>query len=229
MRLVFLTQCLSKKSRKLDRKLSELLDFASKNIYCELKVLSDNALHILCYAAKILELTRSPGFIVEFGSGYGCLAHIFKQLLPDSTLLLIDLPELLAIQYLYLQYALPNVKIIFHSNINGDFEKGAIHLMPVHFIANLNANLNADIFVSTFAISESPLNLQQIVYDKQFFGASLLYLSGQLNGWHRMFEDHYLLHEADGQYIHLSFVYHIIIPCFRSSPSYEIIATDRRN
>ena len=155
---------------------------------------SANALHLLCYAAKILDMYESPEILVEFGSGYGCLAHIFKQLLPNCTLLLIDIPELLAIQYLYLRYALPHATIVFHSEVKEEFQRGAIHLIPVHFLENLN--VRADFFVSTFAISESPKDVQKIVCNKKFFNADMVYIVGQLNGWNNMFEDHSLICNA---------------------------------
>lgn len=152
---------------------------------------STNALNKLSYAAKILELSGSHNFFVEFGSGYGCLAHILKQLIPDSTLILIDIPEFLALQYVYLQYSLSDCPIIFHKEVPCEFKAGVIHLVPTHYIKDLK--FNADVFISTFAISESPACVQKIICDKKFFNAKMCYITGQLYGWNAKFEDHYLL------------------------------------
>lgn len=194
----------------------------SKELNC-----SANALHLLCYAAKILDLCEAPENIVEFGSGYGCLAHIFKQLVPNCTLFLIDIPELLAIQYLYLQYAFPQATIVVHSQEKEEeFQKGAIHLIPVHFLKDLN--INADVFVSTFAISESPMCVQKIVCDKRFFGANTLYITGQLHGWNHMFEDHSSICSAARYFYNSMYCMPYYYTLGTWLESYELIALNQR-
>lgn len=152
---------------------------------------STNCLNKLSYAAKIVEMAQASEIIVEFGAGYGCLAHILRKILPDSTIILIDIPEFLALQYLYLRYAIPEETIIVHQDVPKEFGRGAIHLVPTHYINELQ--MDADIFISTFAISESPNCVQQIIIDNKFFHAKTCYIAGQLYGWNNMFEDHHLL------------------------------------
>jgi putative sugar O-methyltransferase len=155
---------------------------------------STNALNKLTYAAKVQSFIQSPRTIIEFGGGYGCLAHIFKKCCPLSTIVLIDLPEFLAIQHLYLQIALPHDEIIVHTEVPETLKEGAIHLVPVHFLSELS--VAADLFISTFALSETPLTVQEMVFNKQFFHAQVCYIIGQLDGWEGKFENHIPLHSA---------------------------------
>ena len=223
--LTFLKQYPSKKVASLINSYRES-QIGQREKECRELNCSANALHLLCYAAKILDLHESPEVLMEFGGGYGCLAHIFKQLLPNCTLFLVDIPELLALQYLYLQYNFPQTTIILHSNVNKEFQQGAIHLIPVHILKDLN--INADVFVSTFAISESPTSVQQIVCDKKFFGARTLYLAGQLNGWNHMFEDHSLLCKTAREVYSSSMCTPFYYTFDSNLESYELVAINRR-
>ncbi len=151
---------------------------------CETFDCSVNTLGHLYYAAVIIErakqIVRQPGSIIEFGSGYGNLARIFKHFLPETNLILIDLPELLALQYLFLRSELPNADIIIEQSGTFTPKAGAIHLVPVHYMKEMTQK--ADLFVSTFALSETPAALQLTAIEKRFFNSSLCYISGQLHG-----------------------------------------------
>lgn len=182
--ICYIKSCLSKPIQNLllsykDVKLSGI-PIECKEFQC-----STNTLGHLFYAGKILEKAACKNVnikkIVEFGSGYGNIARIFKTLLPESTLILIDLPEYLALQYYFLKSTLSEkIKIIMHSTLPQNFEDFAIHLIPVYLIDNLDFDI--DLFISTFALSEAPSLVQKKISQKKFFRASIIYLTGQLDG-----------------------------------------------
>lgn len=54
--------------------------------------------------------------------------------------------------------------MILHDRMPESFEKGAIHLIPVFMVPEIS--LKADLFISTFALSESSQATQQMIVDK---------------------------------------------------------------
>ncbi len=156
---------------------------------------STSTLGALFYAAKILETPNRPDIktLVDFGGGYGNLARVFKKIIPNSTVFIIDLPELLALQFLFLQTTLPDTKILIHDQERSDYETGAIHLIPIYLFEKLNVSI--DLFISTFALSETPLFVQDLVARKNFCNAPMCYITGQLQGWNGYFEQHNTLLE----------------------------------
>lgn len=143
---------------------------------------SINSLQMLFYLSKILENRDHSAIkiIVEFGGGFGALARVAKQIIPNSTYFIIDLPELIALQYIYLKTSLPHTTILAHTTLPDQFEPNAFHLIPTYLLSEFN--VNADVFVSTFAITETTLAAQNAVLEKKFFDAPLSYIVGQLHG-----------------------------------------------
>ncbi len=180
--ICYLEHCISEKTKK-QLALFKESDFAQLDIDCYQFNCSSNTLGHLFYAAKVLENKKDLPIntIVEFGSGYGNLAHIFKTILPDSTIFLIDLPEVLAIQLLFLKATMPNVPVYFHSEACATYQEKAIHLLPIHLIKQLT--INTDLFISTFALSESTQTIQRLVIKNNFFNAKMVYITGQIDGW----------------------------------------------
>lgn len=172
-------------------------DFFLLPRYCKQYSCSANALRYLYYAGKSLELCKKPDTIttvVEFGSGYGGMAYVMEQILPETTIILIDLPEFLAIQYLSLN-GVSQKQVIMHETVPTQFAKNAIHLLPVQFIPYVT--ITTDLFISTYALSEAPEYVQNMVIAKQYFNAKICYITGQLNGWgSNKFMHHSLLIES---------------------------------
>ena len=114
---------------------------------------------------------------IEFGGGYGLLCHLVRELLGRSvTYVIVDLPELLALQYVVLR-ASSRMPVKGHVEPPSHVEAGATNLVPSALLPDLD--LTCDVFLSTFALSETPQSVQRFVADKNFFGASRLYLVGQ--------------------------------------------------
>lgn len=212
----FLKTCLSTETQK---KLNLFKDTDLLPQTCPEFDCSINTLGHLFYAARVFEKTKNINTIIELGGGYGNVIRIFKQITPETTILSIDLPELLAIQYLFLTTTLPDVKVFFHTTLPTEFQAGAIHLLSVFLIEDLS--IHADVFISTFGISESPKKLQEIIIQKQFFKAQTCYIVGQLNGWNAKFDHHSIIHHAiRKQYPDVECLPFYLIP-----DGYEIIGT----
>lgn len=182
--ICYLKYCTTQKTNDLLNQFSDT-SFSHLARECSEFNCSANTLGHLYSAAKALEQFENPNIatIVELGSGYGNLARVFKSILPDTTLFLIDIPEFLATQYLFLHMTLPNSEIIMHSSIPESFTSKAIHLIPSCLIDNLS--IRADLFISTFALSETAIPLQETVINKRFFDSTVCYISGQLSGWNQ--------------------------------------------
>lgn len=222
--LCYLTQCISEKTKRT------LAAFVEPRICTMPKECTEfncnaNTLGQIYYAARILEQTPPENIrsIIEFGGGYGCLAHIFKSVLPQTTIYIIDIPELLSIQYVYLKSALPNEPIHLHTPNNlKNLHEAGIHLIPTHIMMQLD--LQADLFVSNFALSEVTAHVQQMVADKRFFDAHTCYITGQLDGWGDFgFENHHTMHtHIRSRYQHVMCEpFHLILAALKS---YELIA-----
>ncbi len=154
--------------------------------------ISINTLGMLWYCARIEEtLAGRVNTVVEFGGGFGSFARVFT-LFADGplTYIIIDLPEMLALQLYYLGLSLGADKVVAHTDTAEAPRPGKINLYPVYGLEEMN--ITSDLFVSTFALSETPAFTQDMVCKgKKFFNASHIYITGQLEterlelGWQR--------------------------------------------
>lgn len=167
---------------------------------------STNTLGHLYYAARLhdaaLQRGISPSHIVELGGGYGNLARILQHFWPKAQITIIDVPEFLALQQHFLSSTLPNCPYQWQlPSAPVNRSAGSITLAP-HYIP-LEEVPAADIFVSTFALSESSSAMQSAVVRRGFFDAQLLYIAGQLKGSdpvHHWVDHSYLHREARNQF-----------------------------
>lgn len=180
--LNYLNNCLTTKNSALIANYYDV-EVGGLRLDCPGKKWSSNSVGQLFYLGKIIEQIDYEKIetFVEFGGGYGCLARITKSLLPKTTYVIIDLPELLAIQYLYLRATLDGVAIVVQTDPKGHIQKAAINLIPVSILEGID--LKATVFTSNFALSESPEITQKLVIHKQFFSATVCYVNGQIESW----------------------------------------------
>jgi hypothetical protein len=142
--------------------------------------ISVNSLGMLYYFVRITEqLDRGrPSSIMEFGAGYGCLCRVFLELLPrHPTYVIIDIPEMLALQYVFLRGSSDTYQVIAHTSLPIDIKENCVNLVPVHLIEAVA--FRPDLFVSTFALSETPKPVHEIVARHRFFNAKSIYIVGQ--------------------------------------------------
>lgn len=142
--------------------------------------ISANSLGMLYYFGRISE--QAPGLrlnsIIEFGGGYGCLCRVFLELLPRKpTYVIIDLPEMLALQYVFLRASCRSYKIAAHTELPLKIKKECVNLVPVSHLGELS--FSADLFVSTFALSEATDVVQKALARNKFCGVNSLYIVGQ--------------------------------------------------
>ncbi len=180
----YLLHCVSENNKKrfkdFANKNEEPLIKSSKEFNC-----SSTTLGHLFYLAKVLENSvNEPNKIVQLGGQYGNFAKITKQVLPKCTFIIFDLPELLAVQNLFLSQNAPDIKLKVHKNDStlSNLESEYVHLIPIYLMEKFNTE-NIDAFVSTFALTENPEFVQKLVIKKNFLNSKLVYLTGQLNGW----------------------------------------------
>jgi hypothetical protein len=187
--------------------------------------ISVNSLGMLYYFARMAEQldVSSLDTIVEFGGGYGCLCRVFQELLPRRpAYVIVDLPEMLALQYVFLRASAPQYRIVPHTSAPTRIEAGTINLVPVHLAPLLS--IRPDLFVSTFAISETPQRVQDDIARQGFFHAKATYLAGQETDaqlWrHIGLESSQALHRA----VHDNFS-HVRIQPFHYASAWELFAS----
>ena len=118
----------------------------------------DDLYHVYSYwqikrFLNILDI--EPSIITEIGGGYGNLADKIKQYFSRSKYIIIDLPEVLLIQYYYLINNNSNYKIIvFQEGDNVDELEFDILLMPFNLYHN--TTYKSDLIISTRALGEMP-------------------------------------------------------------------------
>jgi len=137
---------------------------------------SANRVHVLTHIERFAEATgvdpASVGSVVEWGGGYGALCRAWRLLNRGATYTILDLPIVSALQWLYLGSVLGEDAVVLH-DAPAEPVPGRVNLMP----ADPAAPLSADVFVSTWALSESPPELQDAVAAGGFFGARHLLLA----------------------------------------------------
>lgn len=123
--------------------------------------------------SQVLRLFEEPPEVtVEVGGGFGCFARLMRDALGGRTHVIVDLPELLAVQYLYLSMALGPENLSTNA-----VEDEKINLVPIGKLEDFQKS--ADLFVSTFALTETPLAFQRYISsERNYFGAGRIYVTG---------------------------------------------------
>lgn len=143
---------------------------------------SHNTIHHLYHLIFFLNNIKKPigelHKIVEWGGGYGNLCRIFIKLKSSNcTYTIIDLPLFSCIQWIYLSSVFGKDKVNLIKDSKSKLKKGKINLLPLCFLNKFK--LNADLFISTWALSESSRYSQDYVKEKNFFNAKHFLLAFQ--------------------------------------------------
>ena len=120
--------------------------------------------------------------VVEIGGGYGNMAKIFKKLRPESTYIIIDIPIFSYIQALYLKILFGRDAVSLISKKDQMVNKGKINIVPLNeknILEIGGAIQDTDIFISTWALSESNQKMQDLVKKLHYFNAKYLLLAYQ--------------------------------------------------
>jgi len=130
---------------------------------------SGNSIHHLYHLAKFgqeldVKIQNFNSYL-ELGGGYGNMARLVKRINPKATYSIIDIPIFIYIQYVYLSTLLGKEQV----NIleKGDhILEGKINLIPLDESltqTDLYSKSSPDIFLSTWALSESNEETQDFV------------------------------------------------------------------
>jgi len=167
------------RSRRDESELARLLveDPVGRPALVELYPTSPNRVHQLAHVERFAECTgvepEAVRSVVEWGGGYGAMCRLW-QLLGVHTYTILDLPLVAALQWLYLASVLGEDEVVLHERPAAPVA-GRVNLMP----AVASTPLAADLFISTWALSESPADVQDAVAAGRFFGATHLLLAFQ--------------------------------------------------
>lgn len=126
--------------------------------------------HIARYAKEFgLEKFKGNNSYVEWGGGYGNFARLTKKINQNCTYTIIDLPIMNMLQYRYLSSVYGEEQVNLVSR-NESPIAGKINLVPSSWFEQ--CNISADFFVSTWALSESPILMQEKVKNKNWFNTT---------------------------------------------------------
>lgn len=135
--------------------------------------------HLALFESKTGVNLKNLSTVIEFGGGYGNIAKIFKRINPDATYVIIDLPVFTLLQYVYLSTILGD-SIHLIEDKGATIAEGSINLVPLQSIDNLSTQ-KAQLFISTWGLSEASEYTQDYVYSHGFYGTSNILLGFQKN------------------------------------------------
>lgn len=160
-------------------------DYIGKPFISNYKYLtSNNSIHHLYHLIRYLDKTsrnlKEIKTVIEWGGGYGNFAKIFWRLKKGNfTYIIIDLPIFSCLQFLYLSIVLGKDKVNFIVKESDSIVEGKINILPASFLNNFK--LKCDLFVSTWAISESSEFSQNFAKEQGWLDSSYLLLAIQSN------------------------------------------------
>ena len=144
---------------------------------------SHNSVHHLYHLIKFLKSTGySPNetqIVVEWGAGYGNFAKIFKRYYGrlNLTYIMIDTAMFSSLQWLYLSTIFGKDQVHIIKSKKEKIKKGKINVLPVGLIKY--CKIKADLFVSTWALSESSKYAQEFVILTKWFHAKNILMAFQ--------------------------------------------------
>jgi hypothetical protein len=116
--------------------------------------------------------------IIEWGGGYGDFAAILARLNNNVTYSIIDHPYMSALQYVYIASVLKSTNRLNIVQFGDKPKIGHINFISLNNL-NPDTTFNAEMFVSTFALTESSESALKFVMDSNFFNAEKILISYQ--------------------------------------------------
>lgn len=142
---------------------------------------SPNLIHHLYHFAKYQQSTGHKisqiKTVVEWGGGYGNMAKLFRRLNPESTYTIIDTALFSALQWLYLSTLLPREDVNVIRKSSDKIKSGKINLLPLKYLKSHVPK--AELFISTWGLSESTKAAQDYVINRSWFGAGKILIGFQ--------------------------------------------------
>ena len=143
---------------------------------------SHHASHLACYSHNTGRHFWDSATVLEWGGGYGDMARLVRRMNPGMTYIIIDLPEMLALQYIYLA-SLESESSINLVNLREQLAivPGKINLISAYTDISMLSKIKTDSFISTWALTESQRSIQQSVLEHDFFGAKYILIGSMIN------------------------------------------------
>ncbi len=143
---------------------------------------SNNSIRHAYHLARFINTTGADiqkiNSFIEWGGGYGNFAKMVTRMRHEpTTYIMIDLPILSWIQWIYLTSIFGRKSVNLIKSASDSIKAGVINILPVTLVDKYE--LKSDIFVSTWALSESSVISQEYVYNKNWFGAKNLLIAYQ--------------------------------------------------
>lgn len=141
---------------------------------------SHNTIHHLSHLTNFsiglsVDLSKA-NTIVEWGGGYGNMARIFRKFSPSCTYIIVDLPVFSALQAVYLGSILGENEVCIVGK-DTKIEEGKINIVPLSSGIDSLDIKNSDLFISTWALTESSEHALNFVNSKAYFGSKYLLLA----------------------------------------------------
>ena len=131
--------------------------------------------------------------IIEWGGGYGNMAKLLLRINSGLTLTLIDLPIFSFIQAVYLSCIYGTQKINLILDSNNKIIKNKINIIPINkdLLTTIKHPIY-DIFVSTWALSESNLFSQEFVERINYFNSNYLLIGYQSTSYSMPYAERFI-------------------------------------
>ena len=113
--------------------------------------------------------------VVEWGGGYGSMARLLFRFQPRLSYVILDTPVMLALQWLFLSTVLGPDRVVLPGSEDGSSREGRVYLQNSSSFGPVGNP--PDLFLSTYALSESPRALVEGVAARRFFGAEHLWVA----------------------------------------------------
>jgi len=184
-------------------------------LYPQSSTLNIQHVHHIITIRRHLEVDfESLGSIYEFGGGYGNLARLIFKTGFTGGYSIFDFELMGAIQKYYLSRAAATADKVDKFQFISSFD---------HFGQNLaNTGYNKSFFIATWSMSESPLEIRELLYDKLLQSVKYIYITFQKR-WHDVDNLDYFLSLSRRLVNHKC----LIVPCSIFSGNYYLIATKR--
>jgi len=146
---------------------------------------SGNSIHHLYHFTKFSKATGTSltelDSVVEFGGGYGNAAKIFRKINTAATYTIVDIPVFSYIQYVYLSTVCGPENVVLFDETK-TITTGKINIVPLHknYMKEVCVALSTpDLFISTWALSETNEATQAMVKKLNYFNSKHLLLAYQ--------------------------------------------------
>lgn len=143
--------------------------------YLTSSVLIHHLMHVLFLSDSTGVHPAQVRRVVEWGGGYGSLARILFRFHPDVEYVILDTPLMMAVQWLFLSTVLGPDRVLLPNTGSETSAAGRVRLQDASSYETEGAPV--DLFISTFALSESPPSLIERVEERNWFDAKHLWLA----------------------------------------------------